>query len=267
MEGQKSRIVFLGAGNVASHLAPMLAKRADVVQIWSRQPENAQSLCTLTTGAQPVYTPDDIDRNADYYIICVGDQAIPLVAPWLRGVQGCVVHTSGTYSLEALGSHLDPGQPCGVFYPLQTFSRNSSYPVSGVPMLVEGDCPQTLDRLTVLANFISDVVYSVDSKTREHLHIAAVFACNFTNFLLDTADGYLRENTSFALDILHPLLVETLEKAHAIGPYRAQTGPAVRGDFHTINTHLATLDAQRAEIYRFLTEKIIARHLSRDKTR
>ena len=57
--------------------------------------------------------------------------------------------------------------------------------------------------------------------------------------------------------MLRPLLTETLDKLQTLSPRDAQTGPARRGDVNIINKHLAMLDERKAEIYRFLTDKII----------
>ena len=259
MAGQRKRIVFLGSGNVAWHLAPALATASDVVQIWSRNDENARLLAERIPGCEVADSPDRIVSDADFYVISVTDDAIPQVARMLKHVTGTVIHTSGAFPLEELKNIL-PEHKAGVFYPLQTFSKMSNPDISQTPLLIEGDTDQTLHEILDLGKSVSANVREVNSDVRRKIHIAAVFACNFANYLWDTADSFLKDETPFDFTLLHPLLTETLKKAVAHGPHASQTGPAVRNDIKTMESHLAELDGESAEIYRYLSELIRRKH-------
>jgi predicted short-subunit dehydrogenase-like oxidoreductase (DUF2520 family) len=83
-------------------------------------------------------------------------------------------------------------------------------------------------------------VYQVNDEQRAVLHVAAVFANNFTNHCFSIAEKIL-DNADLPFEMLHPLMEETLAKAIMDSPAKMQTGPAVRGDEETINRHLLLL--------------------------
>jgi predicted short-subunit dehydrogenase-like oxidoreductase (DUF2520 family) len=173
-----------------------------------------------------------------------------------------LVHTSGTQSLAKLEEltqiYSDVPAHTGVFYPLQTFSKEVPIRFDEIPLCIEASDTVTEKRLTDLASDISHVVYLVSSQERQVLHVGAVFACNFTNHLLSIAKRLLdREHLEFAL--LKPLIAETIRKAlEAPDPAAVQTGPARRGDRQTIEKHLDYLEQYPAwqGLYEVLTESI-----------
>ncbi|MGB3619399.1 MAG: DUF2520 domain-containing protein, partial [Catalinimonas sp.] len=164
------------------------------------------------------------------------------------------VHTSGALPLAALGG---VAERTGVLYPLQTFSDDRAVDWSEVPLLIEGSEATTTELLTALAARLSEHVHPVRSEQRRQLHLAAVFACNFTNHLLLIADEVMR-GVDLDPTLLHPLVRETFEKALTIGPEAAQTGPARRNDVGTMRWHEASLAArpELLELYRTLSERI-----------
>ncbi len=259
VEGRRSKIVVLGSGNVATHIAKALDKVGDVEQVWSRSYDNARTLASCLKNCQPINAASDIVRDADFYIISVVDDAIASVAEMLKGVSGIVAHTSGSYPLDSLSVIVHPSE-AGVFYPLQTFSKDAQVDVGEVPFLIEGCDAATTDALLELARSISTNVHPADSSIRGQLHVAAVFANNFANYAWDLADRYLKEHTDFDITVFKPLLAETLRKAMAIGPHNAQTGPARRNDTKVIEGHISKLDDEMADVYRTLTEHIIKDH-------
>jgi predicted short-subunit dehydrogenase-like oxidoreductase (DUF2520 family) len=144
----------------------------------------------------------------------------------------------------------------GVFYPLQTFSRQKAVNVSEIPFFIEGSDDEVTTLLMSLAERLTDKVYKADSKQRATLHIAAVFACNFANHLWGISADILAQS-GYSFDVFKPLLQETLRKAFEMGPTAAQTGPAKRGDMNVINGHLAKLDGDRHELYELITKMIL----------
>lgn len=259
MEGHRNKIVILGSGNVATHLAVALDNVADIEAVWSRNMSNARRLCSTLRNAKPTDNITEVERDADFYIVAISDDAIVASASALAGVEGIIAHTSGSLPLATLAEAVEPS-PAGVFYPLQTFSRTTDVDIKSVPFLIEGTSHGTVEKLSGLASLISETTYPIDSATRGELHIAAVFANNFANYVWDIADRYLREHTEFDISVFRPLLTETLRKAIMIGPHNAQTGPARRNDRGVIEAHLAKLNDDEAEVYRLLTEKISKIH-------
>ena len=251
------KISFIGSGNVAWHMAQALEKaNHTVVEVYSRDRKNASKLAQKLYNANTAANLDFSHSRAELFIIAVSDNALEEVAEQLRVPdRAIVVHTSGTMPLEVLS----PLQNAvtGVFYPLQTFTKGKQVNFKAIPICIETSDEKTEKVLSKLAFTICENVCFVNSEDRKVLHLAAVFACNFTNHLLTISKCILeKEGLDFA--ILKPLIQETIEKALLKGPEVSQTGPAVRNDTKTIKNHLSLLkrhDSWR-EIYELITEDI-----------
>lgn len=252
----KRKVCIIGSGNVATHLARALSSRTEIVQIYSRKIENARRLAHLVNAAMFTNRYDDIVTNADYYIVAVKDDAIVEVAAQSPETKGIWAHTSGSVPMDVFS----PYKSCyGVFYPLQTFSRETDVDVSRVPMFIEGSDKTTTESLMQLAGEISSIVRYADSDLRRRLHIAAVFACNFVNLMWIEADELLKQQ-NLDIHFLIPLLAETLRKIETASPTDVMTGPARRGDRRIINEHLKMLSGERKEIYSQLSQYILNRY-------
>lgn len=254
----KYRVVVIGAGNVAWHLAPALEQAGHRVEaVYSRSPENATILAARLQNAFPVASLDFRTSSAGVFLVAVTDQALPEVLQVARFPSGSLVaHTSGSQPLSliaAVGTSLKKG----VLYPVQTFSKAKPIDFVTVPICVEGADMESHKVLLNLANSLSEQVYEVGSEERKRLHLAAVFACNFTNHLLGIGFDLL-EQAGLPSHLLHPLLRETVDKALAYPPFTVQTGPAARGDRAILEEHLRLLRDQPAyqRLYRILTESI-----------
>jgi len=248
------RIVLVGAGNVATHLGKAFESLGrKVVQVYSRTENSAGDLAgTLNCG----HTTDiqQIDPSADLYVFSLADNALRSVLDDfpLKGV--LAVHTSGSLSIDVFNDY--PLAGC-VFYPLQTFSKKVETDFSHIPICLEAHNSEHMALLRELATSISQDVREVNSRQREIIHIAAVFACNFTNHMLAIADELLVAN-DMSLDILHPLIHETTRKALRHKPSQVQTGPAVRNDHQIVSRHIARLSElpDYQKLYTFISESI-----------
>jgi len=249
------RITIIGSGNVATHLAAAFKNAGHViVQVYSRTMQNA-ALLAYHIKAEPVNDLNDINPNTDIFIIAVKDDAIGPVAEQLAAHNKLVVHTSGAAGLYALTAFTDNA---GVFYPLQTFSKTKEVDFFKVPLCIEGADENITIQLTELARTVSNNVYQVDSQQRKILHLAAVFACNFPNYLYAVAQQLLAEK-GLDFDMLRPLILETAEKVQSRFPADVQTGPAIRNDQSTMDFHLQLLEGreQLKYIYSLLSQGII----------
>jgi predicted short-subunit dehydrogenase-like oxidoreductase (DUF2520 family) len=263
MEGRRRlKIVVIGAGNVATHLALALDRVGEVCQIVARHADTAKSLAAKLAENRDAKNQPDFTTNsqaviadADFYLISVSDDSVAEVAASLPNVRGIVAHTSGSVPMQVL----DRFTSYGVFYPLQTFSRDREISIQGVPFFLEANTPETVDRLRELAEAIGGRTYDADSTARATLHLAAVFACNYANLMWDISSDVLARK-GYAFDVFAPLMRETISKAAAVGPFAAQTGPAMRGDIDVINKHLSALDGTPKQIYQLLAETIMQRH-------
>lgn len=252
------RVVLLGAGRVAVQLGPALQQAGvEIVQVYSRTAKKADALAACL-GCSSTDDLTAIFDHADLYILAISDAAIPGVGQTLGQhlpPQVRMVHTSGATSLDALQHYV---VQAGVFYPLQTFSQGRPVEWSEIPFCLEATTPELLDDLRLLAQKISTRVYEVDSEQRATLHVAAVFANNFSNYLFSIAERIGRAK-NLPFDLLRPLILETARKVQEQSPGDAQTGPAVRQDWETIERHLLYLQQHHPEyitLYRMLTEGI-----------
>jgi len=250
------KIVFIGAGNLATNLAYALFNSGfHILQVYSRSNEPAEQLAALVKSA---YTTkiDDITKDADIYFICVPDKVIKIVADKIDVKNGIVVHTSGSTNISTLASTKSKGY--GVFYPFQTFSKNRIVPFSMIPICLEANNDDTFKALHRLASLISSNVIPMDSATRTWLHLTGVFANNFSNHLLAISQK-IASDKGFNFDLIKPLVSETIEKAFKDNPDKVQTGPAVRFDQSTIELHIEKLkeySPELAEIYKELSLSI-----------
>jgi predicted short-subunit dehydrogenase-like oxidoreductase (DUF2520 family) len=167
------------------------------------------------------------------------------------------VHTAGSVPIDIL----DKFYNYGIFYPFQTFSKNRDISFDNIPILVEGNSKKTTGQLLKLASSLSKTVYEVNSEQRLLLHIAAVFACNFTNHLYHVSKK-ISDKAELPFDILQPLIEETVSKAFKVSPEKAQTGPASRSDRKTMEKHIEILtksfdNKNLAELYEDISERII----------
>ncbi|MGQ7854920.1 Rossmann-like and DUF2520 domain-containing protein [Pedobacter sp. WC2501] len=248
------KIVLLGSGNVATHLAKALkSKGEEIVQVYSQNLDNA-TLLAQSIATEAIGDLNEIKQNADLYIISVKDDAIESVAKSLKNVTGLVVHTSGTTDINVLSSQVTKA---GVFYPLQTFSKEKEVSFENIPLCIEANDDSQLTILSNLAAKISREVYKLNGEKRKVLHLAAVFACNFPNHLYALANKILSQN-DLNFEIIRPLIAETADKVMSNLPENVQTGPAVRVDESTLNKHLSMLTdmPELQNIYQTLSDSI-----------
>ncbi len=247
-------VVLLGAGNVAIHLYKAFNSAENiVVNQWYNR-----SLKPLQPFKNNVEITNDLSqlKNADIYIIAVSDDAISQLSSQLLFENKLVVHTSGSKSLH----NLDKKHQRGVFYPLQTFSKNTELNFETVPFCIEIEHKRNLNILKELVSSIGSKCYKLNSQQRTALHLAAVFVNNFTNQLYRIGHE-IAESESVDFNILKPLIKETANKIDNLSPYLAQTGPAKRNDKKTLKKHLKALNKDiHKEIYELMTESIQQTH-------
>lgn len=235
------RIFMIGSGNVATHLAGALqAAGHRVVGVYSRTKKNADRLAsTLQCSAFTSLT--DIPE-ADVYIFAVKDDALnSLIAELTPSDHALLLHIAGSVPMEVFKGKAEHH---GVLYPLQTFSRECAVCFREIPCFIEASTEQAAQQLKLLAESVSSHVQWLDSDSRKYLHLAAVFACNFTNHCYAMAWQMLQER-GVDPHVLLPLIDETARKVHRLSPAAAQTGPAVRWDTSVMQRHLSLLKDQQ----------------------
>jgi len=249
------KIAIVGAGNVASFFAKKFAAAGfNIVSIHSKNLSHAESLAS-EVQAIASNTLSNMGSDFDYLFFAVSDDALKAcVAEVPASNNFCWLHTSGAMSKEVFA---DKTNRYGVFYPLQTFTKSVALSQSVFPVLIESSSEEIQQALEKLAAQIQLPYQFADSEQRKNIHLAAVFACNFSNHLFQIASEILAEQ-HLPFDLLLPLIQETVHKLNHLSPAAAQTGPAVRNDQAVISAHMALLKehSQWAQIYQLLSTEI-----------
>ncbi|HLN96640.1 MAG TPA: DUF2520 domain-containing protein, partial [Flavobacterium sp.] len=243
-------VTVIGSGNVGTHLANALSLAPDVTlkQLYSRRPDGFQK---GLTQAEIIHDLNQL-QEADVYLLAVSDAAVQDLSQQLPFSGRLVAHTSGTLPLEVL----DGRNRRGVWYPLQTFSRAKAVDFEAIPICLEVEDASDLEVLTKVARALSQQVYTLKAEQRQALHVAAVFACNFTNHLYAQA-ARICDDHQLDFDMLKPLIRETADKVMTMAPADAQTGPAKRHDNVTLAAHRRFLgNGAATELYDILTQSI-----------
>ena len=240
-------VVILGSGNVALQLIRAFLKidTINLKQVYTRNQED------INTLKDSINTTNDISllKQADVTIIAVSDDAISSISSHIKN--SFVVHTSGSVDMKSLNNI---GRKV-VFYPLQSFSKKKKVDFKNIPICLESETKEDLLKLEELVSLLQSKSYILSSHQRKKIHVAAVFANNFSNHMYTIANE-ICEKYNIPFDILHPLIEETSDKIKNITPKKAQTGPAKRNDVETIENHLNLLSKKQQEIYLKITQSI-----------
>ncbi|MBR4137005.1 MAG: DUF2520 domain-containing protein [Bacteroidales bacterium] len=258
---QFGKIAIIGAGNVAYTLCKILkSKEIEPYCIFVRNPEKAAKMHE-DLGVETVSDYEKV-LESDLSIIAVKDDAIADVSEHLLDYKGLVVHTSGTKSSELLNRCMR----FGIFYPLQTMSKEREISFDEIPLLIYANSPDDVEMLGRFAKQFSNKVVFCDDEQRKAIHLAAVYVSNFTNVMLGIGDKLLKNN-GLTLDLMKPLVMEMIQKLFEISPEKALTGPARRGDFATIEEHVKMLsdNSQEQGIYKMLTNYILENYQKNEK--
>ena len=246
------KISIIGAGNVGINMFETLRKKKEIkmVSLFNRSIEK------IISHRNKIFITDNINeiKKSDIYIISTNDDSIEKVSKKLKGRNGLIVHTSGSTEMNVLSIHKN----FGVLYPLQTLTKDKLCDFKKIPICIQGNNNINNQKLKKLVKIIGSKCYHFDSKQRLALHVSAVFACNFTNYLFSIAYDICAEN-KIPFEIFFPLIRETIEKIEKNNPSKIQTGPGIRKDLNTIKKHLNFIKSKNSKkIYSILTQAIIA---------
>ena len=263
---QSIGISIIGAGRVGWHLGQALSAAGYTIhEVWSLHQSHAKLLADKLPNAAVAHSLNFAQSAAQLFLLTVTDAAAEDVARRLLLPKGATLaHTSGSLPLTVLQS--SAAAHLGVLYPLQTFSKEKEINFAEVPFCIEASDSDTELMLGQIAATLSAKVIQMSNEQRRQLHLAAVFACNFSNHMLRIAHNLLQES-QLPKDLLHPLIQETLHKALTLGPAQAQTGPAMRGDLPVLEQHQKQLleHPEWALLYKLISEDI-RQHTSQTKS-
>ena len=228
-------VSIIGTGNVAYHFSNVFLKHYNInlIEVCGRK-KNIPSYFS-----SKVNYCDNVSKisKSDIYMICVSDDQIEIISNKIKASsKSLILHCSGSTHINALSNHCN----YGVLYPLQTFSIEKNINFKKIPIAVEGNSKDSLNKIEKLATKFSENVLKASSKQRLAIHVSAVFANNFTNYMRVIADEILKSN-DIDPEILNPLTFETSDKLKYLNSKEAQTGPALRKDINTLKKHLNLL--------------------------
>lgn len=249
------KIVMIGSGNVATILALKFCSAGhNIIQVYSKTKANADCLANkLNTDAVTDF--DNISKDADLYVLAISDNEVSNFAEkLLLHNNAIVVHTAGAVSIKALTKC---SNNYGVLYPIQSIRKNMSLNTP-IPFAIDGNNKNTLDALQLLISDINQTTIHYNDEQRLKLHIAAVIASNFVNYLYNESASFCN-NQQLKFSLLQPLIEETALRLRTHHPQEVFTGPAVRKDFTTINKHIEILQnsPELLELYQFFTNRVL----------
>lgn len=246
------KVSFIGSGNVATHLALALYGKGHVIeQVYSPNSSHA-NLLAGRVEAEAITVIQHLQNNADVYIVAIPDNALYDIALDLRVGNALVLHTSGATSIEVLR---DTSTHYGVLWSPQSFVRDAALEYSTLPFCIEGNTQETCDEIEQFIKSVSTHILRTTHEQRQWLHLAAVFVNNLPNGLTAIAQQLCREH-NLPFEMLHPIMLTTVQRA-TYGDVRYQlTGPAVRNDSRTLATHRRMLQDNKMflSIYDQLSE-------------
>ena len=250
------KVTLIGAGNLATQLGKSLHRAGvEICQVFSRTEESARTLAGLL-DADWLTDVSLLRSDADIYVLSVKDSVLCRLIPEVCKGRGdkLFLHTAGSMPMRCFEGK---ARHYGVFYPMQTFSKRHDVCFADIPVFIEGNTQETEEQIRNFARRLSRRIFSLSSSDRQYLHLAAVWACNFTNYCYSVASGILDEH-GVPFDVLLPLIDETTQKIHNISPAEAQTGPAVRGDRNVMDRQLELMNGKEnlQDLYRMLSEGI-----------
>ena len=247
-------VSIIGSGNVAARLGHLFKKKKfDVAAVYSR---NNSAVNALSSELKVPVVPQLKNLpQTDLTVLAVSDAAISDVATQLPvSSKTLVVHTSGIASLDVLIPHARRG----VFYPLQSLSKNKETNWENVPVFIETTNRKDEQLLQAVAELLHLPCHILNYEQRQYVHLAAVFANNFTNRLYEISFE-IAQLHNIDPTLLTPLIQETAAKIKCMSPHEAQTGPARRRDSATIEKHVDLLrqHSQYRQLYEIMSRSII----------
>ena len=247
------RIVIIGTGNTATVLGRLFKQAGhSIVQVYGRNKQRATALAEIL-DARPTNHESQVSKECDLYVVAVSDGAIGSVASWLHVEKKMVVHTAGSVDANILSVC---SKNYGVLYPLQSLRKETAH-IPRIPFVVEANTSDANALIYDFARSISKDVQTATGRQRLMIHVAAIMVSNFTNHLYSLAEDYCnKEEVDFSM--LLPLITETAERLNQFSPFEIQTGPAVRGDWGTVQKHIHLLENHPVHqaVYRVLSESI-----------
>lgn len=266
---QGTQLSVIGAGRVGQTIAHLLAQKAGlgIHHVVCRQHQHAEEAASFIGKGVP-QTDLAAIHASDVWLIGVPDSAIESTADALADVArrldwkpAIAFHCSGFHASDRLMALTNLGWSVASVHPALNFAtpQDAAQQFAGTLCGIEGDA-LAARWLTEAMALIGGKTFNLDAQTKVLYHAAAVFCSNFTMALQDIAQQAWR-SAGLPEEVIGPLnrqLLETsVRNALALGPAKAITGPAARGDATTVLSQLATVSAWSSDaglIYQALSD-------------
>ena len=246
---------IIGTGNMAHFLAGELSAAGhNLIGIWGRNTIAANKIAIQYSTLVYSSLQDIKDKEGHFCFMAVKDTAITEIAAQLSFKHTTLIHTAGASSLQLLGKQTIHS---GIFWPVYSILGDNLKAIKNIPVAIQGNKPQVENDILDIAKSITDKAFIANDVQRAHLHLAAVFANNFSNHLMAVAQEIcMKQHLSF--DYLQPIVEQTFERLKTEPAKNLQTGPAIRDDKMTMQKHIDLLksNTEWALIYQSLSNSI-----------
>ncbi|MEP6973711.1 MAG: DUF2520 domain-containing protein [Actinomycetota bacterium] len=241
-------VSIVGAGRVGTALAVLLARAGHrIVAVSGRGPTRDRASRFLPDV--PFLDPAEAARAGDLVVIAVPDDEIHAIAERIAAAGGFhqgqwVVHLAGAYGLDVLAPVRAAGARPLALHLLQTFPdvAGALDRIPGSTMAVTADDAEGSIVGERVGYDLGARPFRLEDHKRPLYHAAAVFASNYLIVASGIAEELFRDvGVPDPLQVMLPLQRATLDNVERLGPMRALTGPAVRGDSTTIERNLSAL--------------------------
>lgn len=252
------KIVIIGSGNLAWHLASFFKSKKLNPEVYNHRPSAELTQFKQKLGLKTVSNLNHINKGADYYFICVSDRYISNVSKKIKATKkdALVLHCSGSMSIkEIIKTH----EHRAVIYPLQSFSQEAKVVWKDIPLFLQSSDDTAMKQLNTLLKLFPGKKVLCDDASRLRIHLAAVLVNNFANALYSEAHTLVGTSGGLGLfKLLLPLIKNGLGKLEVMEPAQAQTGPAKRKDKVVMKKHLQVLkkDKDLTKLYRLMSALI-----------
>ncbi|MEN9511109.1 MAG: hypothetical protein RLZZ370_928 [Bacteroidota bacterium] len=247
------KTAILGSGKLATAVAQRLVAQGWPIHwIVSRNKESGQKLAEACQSQFVDASDHGHSWSAELLLLCVPDDQIAPSARMFKEHASCMIHLSGTVALDVLDC-----DKAAVMWPLMSFNQLLTVPWSEIPWFWEATHETATAAVHMLVKTLGGTAIQATETSRRYMHLAAVFAHNFSNACISMAQE-LAADAACSPDTLNPIIQNMLNQLQHQPARSLQTGPALRGDVQTMQAHLNLLQEhpEMAACYRAMSDFI-----------
>ncbi|MCC5941706.1 MAG: DUF2520 domain-containing protein [Balneolaceae bacterium] len=257
MSTSNPSITVIGTGAVGGALIDFFQSSSyKLLSVWNRD----GGVVFDSEGSRKIVSntiPESGDQIGELLILALPDDMISPVASELAKRQlkwdlKSVIHCSGNMSSDVLKPLADCGCLTASMHPIQTFKRGDrSERFRDIFISLEGD-EQLLNILEDLTKQLGSRFLKLNPEQKSMLHVAAVFSSNYLVALLHQVEQILEKaDLTDGIQLLEPLIHQTIQNIHQKGTVDALTGPISRGDVKSVEKHINQLERDQTSLHTY----------------